>query len=121
MFKVLKIEDNIAISPSEFNVPLELAILQALEQKYSNKIIPNGGLVIKILEILEIGTAFIHPGYGSSYSKVLFHCIIFRPFPGETLAGQICEHHREKGVRINMKFFSDIWIRPTELVGIPKL
>ena len=53
------------------------------------QVLPNIGLCIALLDVVEIGDAFIYPGEGSSHVAVKFNMVVFRPFRGEILVGKV--------------------------------
>ena len=57
---------------------LKLLLTKVLNQKLANKVIHEVGLVIGVLDLLDIGTSFIFPGDGAAHTKVTFRVIVFR-------------------------------------------
>lgn len=53
------------------------------------------GLCIALFDITDIGESFIEPGDGSTYTKVNFNYIIFRPDLEEIIVGKVKSVTRE--------------------------
>ncbi|KAI5953458.1 rpc25 [Candida jiufengensis] len=109
MFILSELSDLIRIPPHTFNIPIQHAITDELNKKYSNKVIPKLGLCITIWDLLDIKDGLLKPGDGGSYVEVKFRLIIFKPFVGEILTGWVTENNA-KGIKIRLEFFDDIWI-----------
>lgn len=109
MFQLSIISDLTRIPPKMFSLPRLVAIKQELNGKYANKVIPKLGLVIAVWDVLKVDDGMLKPGDGSIYIKVVFRCVVFKPFVGEVLTGWI-ESCSEEGIKVNMEFFNDIFI-----------
>lgn len=109
MFQLSVISDLISIPPNAFNVPIRKAVLNELNVKYANKIIHKLGLVVTIWDLQSIDDGLLRPGDGSSYIKVKFRCVVWKPFVGEVLTGWI-EKCSLEGIKVKLEFFNDIFI-----------
>lgn len=72
MFILVNLKDRIRILPENFNIPIEDAISQELNERFSNKVIINVGLCITLFDILETKDSFIYQGDGSAHSDGKF-------------------------------------------------
>lgn len=117
MFQLTRVQDTVHIQPSEFNKPILVAVRDALNCKYPNKVVRNLGLCVALFDILHIGESQIHPGSAAHHTSVEFRIVIFRPYVGEILTGSIvsCD---DEGVRITLGFFDDIRV-PKALLQEP--
>ncbi|CDK28623.1 unnamed protein product [Kuraishia capsulata CBS 1993] len=109
MFQLSVISDLIRISPHIFNLPTDEAVLNELNEKYANKVIHNLGLVVTIWDISKIEDGMLKPGDGCTYIKVVFRCVVWKPFVGEVLTGWI-DQASEQGLKVKLEFFNDIFI-----------
>jgi hypothetical protein len=90
MFIRIGMEDTLKIrcyqlDTGKFHEHLE----DELHAKYSNKVIPNQGLVLLVRDYEQIGAPYIFPGQGNVNIKLKFGLIVFRPFPDEVIQGTI--------------------------------
>ncbi|PVV03055.1 hypothetical protein BB560_002478 [Smittium megazygosporum] len=69
MFILSKIKDKIRIRPWNFNKNKIDAITDEINKKYSNKVIHNVGLVIRLFDILEMNSGFVQHSEGSVWIK----------------------------------------------------
>ncbi|KAK7590953.1 hypothetical protein V9T40_002566 [Parthenolecanium corni] len=117
MFVLTEFEDIVKINPSLFSHDLEQSIVEFLNKKLANKVVPNIGLCIVLFDLLEIGDSFIFPGEGSHHTKVTYRFVVFRPFMNELITGKIKSCSPE-GVQVTLGFFDDIQI-PTACLQHP--
>eukprot|EP01035_Chromulina_nebulosa_P020438 gene20438-26520_t len=114
MFILTVIEDKIKIKPDQFDNETSETIIEIIQSKYCNKIIPDVGLVISFFDFIEVGDPYIYPSEGSSHQQVTFRLIVFRPFPGEILCGKVKDSNID-GIKVSLDFFEDIFIPQTLL------
>ena len=57
-------------------------IIEQIEIKFANRVIPDQGLCICFYDFLEVGDPYIYPGEGGSIQEVKFRLIMFKPFIG---------------------------------------
>ncbi|PKA49941.1 hypothetical protein AXF42_Ash019257 [Apostasia shenzhenica] len=114
MFCLSKIEQTLSLSPQLLDLPLVNAIKGEVEKMFLDKVIPNLGLCISIYDIHAINGGFIIPGEGSPTYEVIFRLIMFRPFVGEILSGNILESTND-GLRLSLGFFHDIYVPVSQL------
>ena len=117
MFEIARLQDTVHIQPAEFRVPPLTAITDALSEKYPNKVVPGLGLCIALYDITAVGESQLYPGSAAHHTFVEFRLVIFRPYVGEVLSGQIvsCDEH---GVRLSLGFFDEIYC-PSHLLQYP--
>lgn len=84
-------------------------------------VIPDVGLVIAFYDFIEIGDSVIYPGDGGAHTPSIFliislyiqivicRLVVFRPFIGELLTGQVLLCTND-GVRVTLGFYEDIFI-----------
>jgi len=111
MFILTTLRDNVRISPIDFKKRKSDAIADELNKKYSNKVIYNVGLCIRLFDISHVAEPFVLPNDGSTYNRVTFRLVVFRPFIGEVLVGKI-RSSSNHGVYVSLGFFDDILIPP---------
>ncbi|KAI1278076.1 DNA-directed RNA polymerase III subunit RPC8 [Halotydeus destructor] len=117
MFVLVKLKDTIRTPPDQFNLPLEKAIADELNKRFSNKVIVNVGLCIVLYDIVKLEQSFIYHGDGAANTEVHFRFVVFRPFVGEVLVGKLRSCSRD-GVFVSLGFFDDILI-PRECLQEP--
>lgn len=109
MFTLAVVFDTIKVAASQLNGNVIAALSHNVNGKYANRILPNVGLCVAHFDFVDVSEGHIRNGDGCTYYKTTFRLVIFRPFVGETLVGKVksCD---EKGVRITMGFFDDIYV-----------
>ncbi|GAB6030934.1 hypothetical protein CHUAL_007760 [Chamberlinius hualienensis] len=115
MFVLSEFKSDIRILPSKFRMPIHLAIKEDVNEKFSNKVVINVGLVIAVFDIVKIGFLTVPPGDGSAYPNVQFRCIVFRPQIGEVIIGTI-KSSSLQGIKVTLGFFDDVLIPPEEMM-----
>ena len=89
MFMLTTVHDNIRVQPEELSAPAAVSIETEIRKQFFDKILPAVGLVVSLYDILTITGGLVHSGDGGAHYKVSFRLVIFRPFEGEILVGQI--------------------------------
>ena len=79
MFYKIELKDHVRVPPDLFSMPLEGAVLNRLNKKYSGFISKDFGIVIDVAAMKEIGEGIIIPNDGASYYEVTFELLTFRP------------------------------------------
>jgi len=111
MFILTTISDLVQITPEDFQKPSAEALEDNLNEKYANKVIQKIGLCICVYDILKASDGLIGHGTGIVNVNVEFRLIVFRPFKGEILLGQISSAS-EWGMKVRLEFFDDILVPP---------
>ena len=104
MFWLQKFEDTIRIQPKDQLLPRYELLKFELNNKFSNTIHMNIGLLVQTWDILKTQDSYIDQSDGYIDTKILFRATIFRPFPQEVLVGKIYEMD-ETGVLVSLMFF----------------
>ncbi|KAM0752490.1 hypothetical protein T439DRAFT_312667 [Meredithblackwellia eburnea MCA 4105] len=114
MFTFCIQKDTICIEARDFGKDPVDAIREAIHRRYANKVIPDVGLCISLLDILDTSEGAVLYGDGNFYYKVEFRLVIFRPYIGEALVGKV-QSQSEAGITVSLGFFDDILITPSLL------
>ncbi|KAF1935719.1 hypothetical protein EJ02DRAFT_388700 [Clathrospora elynae] len=109
MFILTTIQDLIQIKPQDFGRPSAQAIKDVVNEKYSNKIVPNIGLCICMWDLLSATEGLIGHGTGLVNVNIEFRMTVFRPFRGEIIYGRIKTSNPD-GIIIDMDFTSEVFI-----------
>ncbi|KAG9047525.1 DNA-directed RNA polymerase III subunit rpc25 [Tulasnella sp. UAMH 9824] len=117
MYQLSVIKDTIPIHPTSFHLPTEKALLNQLNKKYADRVIPDVGLGISVFDILEAGEGKVRYGDGCFWHKVTFRLIVFRPFVSEVIVGTVTSC-TEKFIHVSIGFFHDISV-PFSLIPAP--
>jgi len=91
MFYKVEIEDYVRVSPELFALPVEEAIGTQLKKKYLNHIDKDLGVVIGVLDVLNVGEGIIIPGDGAAYYKSTYNLLTYLPELQELVFGEIKE------------------------------
>lgn len=91
MFYAFEIEDYVRVSPELFGIAVDEAIVTQLQKKYLNFIDKDLGVVVGVLNVLNIGEGIIIPGDGAAFYKCNFRLLTFIPELQELVYGEISE------------------------------
>jgi DNA-directed RNA polymerase III subunit RPC8 len=103
------IQDLIQVKPQDFGKPSAQAIKDAINTKYSNKVVPGVGLCIALWDLLSATEGLIGHGTGLVNINAEFRLAVFRPFRGEIIYGRIKSSNPE-GIVIDLDFTSEIFV-----------
>ena len=115
MFVLVERKDIIVVQPEYFGDNLEDVIKFLINEKYSNNILQDVGLVVSLYDILQIEESQIYQGEGSAYTMVKFRLLVFGPFVGEVLQGTIYKQDEEGVVVTLYPFFDHVYIQASQL------
>lgn len=91
MYYETEIVEIVRVPPSRFNEPLKDVALEICEQQFENTVNPSYGMIVAVIDILEVGLGKIIPGDGGTYHKVRFRAVTYLPKQGEILQGEVTE------------------------------
>ncbi|KAM0792008.1 hypothetical protein ACM66B_007119 [Microbotryomycetes sp. NB124-2] len=109
MFTFCIQRDTVRVEARDFKQEPAVAIRQEIERRYANKVIPNVGLCVSLMDILDSTEGAVLYGDGCLYYKCEFRLIMFRPFIGEIILARV-RTQNEEGVRLSIGFFDDIFV-----------
>ncbi len=91
MYYETEIIETVRVPPKMFNEPLKDVTLQICEEQFENTVNPTYGMIVAVIDILEVGLGKIIPGDGGTYHQVRFRAITYLPKQGEILQGEVTE------------------------------
>lgn len=91
MYKVVKVSGTVRVPPNLFSMDSKDAIKTVLQEKYERTIDPNLGLILVVMDILDVGEGVIIPGDGASYHKTTYEILVYKPELHEIVEGEIKE------------------------------
>ena len=72
MFVLIVMEDIIKILPDQFDLNFTDVLIQQIESKYSNRVIPDVGLCISFYDFIEISDPYSYPSEGAAHQLTKF-------------------------------------------------
>ncbi|GAA5828041.1 hypothetical protein JCM11251_005704 [Rhodosporidiobolus azoricus] len=114
MFTFCVQKDTIRVEARDFSKDPVDAIREEIHRRYANRVIPNVGLCISLLDILSTSEGAVMYGDGCYYYRTEFRLIVFRPYIGEAILARVKSQSPE-GIVVTVGFFDDILIPPTLL------
>jgi len=91
MYKILTVNDKIRVPPSNFNMDLENAVKQSLEERWEGLIEKDIGIILSVVSVEEIGDGKILPGDGAIYYPVGFKILTYAPELHEVVKGFVID------------------------------
>lgn len=76
MFSAILIHDNITIAPSKFDRSRLVVLMEEINLKYANKVIPHVGLCVRLLKVESVGEAQVFPSDGSAICEGEEHAVV---------------------------------------------
>ncbi|CAM9314558.1 unnamed protein product [Chrysoparadoxa australica] len=118
MFVLTEVSDKLKVKPDQFDRPELDVLTEAVDLKYSNRVLLDVGLCICLHDFISIGEAYIYPGEGSVHYKARFRLLVFKPFVGEILTGKLTSSSKS-GITVSLgRFFESITV-PSYLLQTP--
>ena len=91
MFYVAEIEDYIRVEPKLFGLSTNEAVRKQLDETYKGYVGRETGVVISVIDVLEVGDGIIIFGDGAVYYKSKFKLLVWKPEMQELVYGIIAE------------------------------
>ena len=91
MFYLVEVEDYVRVEPNLFELNTDEAVKEQLQKTYENFQDKELGMVVSVLDVLEIKDGIIIPGDGAAYYKSIFKLVVFKPELQEVVYGTIDE------------------------------
>ncbi|MEK6907368.1 MAG: DNA-directed RNA polymerase [Nanoarchaeota archaeon] len=91
MFYEVELKSHVRVPPSSFNMDVEDAVMQRLNEMFQDHISKDFGVVISVSEIVEVREGIIIAGDGAAYYDTTFKLFTFKPELQEVILGNISE------------------------------
>src|SRR3989338_1931319 len=91
MFYEIEARSHVRVPPSSFKEDTEEAVMKELNKKYEGYISKTYGVVIGVVDVLEIGEGIIIPGDGAAYYDTRFKFLAYKPELQEVVIGKVME------------------------------
>lgn len=91
MFKIVEVKNEVRVPPTKFDLELEDAVKQSLEESIEGKINPDIGVFLSVTEVQKIGEGKIIPEDGAVYYPVEYKALIYMPDINEIVIGEVVD------------------------------
>eukprot|EP01138_Halocafeteria_seosinensis_P000167 gb/GECG01000173.1/.p1 GENE.gb/GECG01000173.1/~~gb/GECG01000173.1/.p1 ORF type:complete len:290 (+),score=39.70 gb/GECG01000173.1/:1-870(+) len=109
MFSLVEVKDAISSDPCMLGRDFRDVLIQCIDSKYANRVLPGVGLVICFYDFVRIGDAELFHGEATPHTQVHFRLLVFQPFEDELIIGTV-KMCIPEGIIVSMGLFSDILI-----------
>jgi DNA-directed RNA polymerase subunit E' len=91
MFKILTIKDEVRVNPTKFDLPLEEAVKQSLQDQHEGNVHPEFGVYLTVTDVISIGEGSIVPEDGAIHYPAEFKVLVYRPEINEIVIGEVVD------------------------------
>ena len=91
MFKILTVKDEVRVPPTKFDLDLNEAIKQSLQETVEGKLNPDVGVFLAITEIVNTGEGKIVPEDGAIFYPAEFKALTYMPELNEIVLGEVVD------------------------------
>lgn len=91
MYKKLRIVDIAKVEPEFLGYAVEHSLEIALRKKLEGRIDKKLGMIIAVIEVIEVGEGHIIAGDGAVYYETTFDAIVYKPELQEIVEGKVVE------------------------------
>ena len=88
MFKILTVKDEVRVPPMKFELELDEAVKQSLQEAVEGKLNPDIGVFLTVTEVLSVGEGKILPEDGAIFYPAEFKVLLYRPELNEVVVGE---------------------------------
>jgi len=89
MFYEFTLKDYISINPREFSNGLKEAVVNSLKHNFVERTDEDIGIIISVLDVLEIGEGFKLPENEDRHFPVIFKVLTYKPEIHEVVEGEV--------------------------------
>lgn len=109
MFKLITVEETLLTAPHHFKHPPLSALEYAANERISDRLLPQHGLLLFVWDFLDIGPHQLVLSTGHASTLCKFRVLTFAPALGEAIFTRIHASHAN-GVVLDMGFFDNIHV-----------
>lgn len=91
MYKILTMQEEVRVPPTEFGKPIKEAILQLLRSNYEGQVDKESGVVVAVMDVLDVKEGYIKPGDGAAFHPTKYTALIYKPELHEVVEGIVIE------------------------------
>ena len=91
MYQIVTIEDTIAVPPEKFGDNLKKSISESISEKFEGNINNEIGIILSVVDIIEVGEGIVLPGDPSIHYSVKFNLLTWMPKLQEIVEGSIVD------------------------------
>ncbi|MDI6721441.1 MAG: DNA-directed RNA polymerase [Candidatus Aenigmarchaeota archaeon] len=91
MFKIITVRENARVPPVKFDMELNQAVKESLQEQLEGKLNPDMGVFLVVTEVVSVGEGKIIPEDGAIYYPTEFKMMIFKPEINEVLLGEVVD------------------------------
>ena len=91
MFKILTVKDEVRVPPIKFDLELDRAVKESLQDQIEGKINADIGVFLVVTDILSVGDGKIIPEDGAIYYPVDYKILIYKPELNEIVTGEVVD------------------------------
>lgn len=106
MFFLAEIADTLRVPPTDFGCGDAASLVKCIKEKYSAEVLMDVGMVVKLYDVIRVGSSIIHPSDGGAHFEVVFRLVIFKPLVGEVLKGKVT-HCSKDGIKVSFDFINE--------------
>src|SRR3989344_2125498 len=91
MLKILTVKDEARVAPTKFDMELNQAVKESLQEQFEGKMNPDIGVFLVVTEVLSVGEGKIIPEDGAIYYPAEFKIMVFKPEINEVMLGEVVD------------------------------
>lgn len=91
MFKIVTVKDEVRVPPTKFDLELNEAVKQSLQEAIEGKIDADIGVFLTVTEVVNIGEGKIIPEDGAIFYPADFKALVYRPEINEVSLGEVVD------------------------------
>ena len=91
MYRIVEVEDDVRVPPSNFELGLEEAVKASLRDKLEGRINKDAGVILVVTGVKNTGEGRIYVGDGAVHYPVTFEMLTYKPEQHEIVTGEIID------------------------------
>src|SRR3989338_6539495 len=91
MFKILTIKDEVRVPPTKFDMELNDAVKESLQETVEGKMNPDIGVFLAVTDIMSVGEGKIIPEDGAIFYPSEYKILVFKPELNDIVLGEVVD------------------------------
>lgn len=91
MFKILTVKDEVRVPPVKFDLELNKAVKESLQEIVEGRMNPDIGVFLAVTDVIGIGEGKIVPEDGAIFYPAEFRVLAYKPEINEIVLGEVVD------------------------------
>ena len=91
MFRILTIGDEVRVPPTKFDIELNDAVKESLQESVEGRLNPDIGVFLAVTDVISVGEGKIKPEDGAIFYPAEYKVLVYRPDLNDIVLGEVID------------------------------